>query len=142
MSVHRRFLFQEKPAEVDVYSLSFDWLFLQCGHDRLSDGTYREALVDTIFSGSHVLSQAKVAFNLIGHRLLATQTSYSFQRDILLLGAAIMRQARSKFSEDEMMRLKEYVFGLGAVKEICVSLTLDKTVQEGVYLYRSCCRIY
>ena len=116
------------------FSLSFDWLFLQCGQDRLSDGACRDVLVGTIFSGSHVLSQAKVAFNLIGHRLLAAQTSYSFQRDILLLGAAIMQQARSMFSEDEMMHLKEYVFGLGAVKKICVSLTLDEAVQEGVFV--------
>src|SRR5579863_2807270 len=92
------------------HRVPFDWAFFQCGPEQLSEAQYRSFLTSAIFDDPMPFFEAKVALNIIAHRLGSQQGCPSIGSGVLLLIADIMQAGRHALNPDDFRRLKEHLF--------------------------------
>ncbi|KAH9963282.1 ribosome 60S biogenesis N-terminal-domain-containing protein [Russula dissimulans] len=108
----------------------FDWAFIQCGPEQLSEAEYRSLLASAIFDGPQSFFEAKVALDVIGHRLSSQQAYSSMGSGVLLLIADVMQAGRSVFHSDIFVRLKEHLFGMPQINALFTSSTISSEIIE------------
>ena len=114
------------------YRAPFDWVFVQCGPEQLSEPEYRHFLTGTIFDDPRPLFEAKIALNLIAYRL-PEQTWWSIGGGTLLLIADIMQSGRRVFHAGNFMRLKEHLFGMPQINALFMSLSINsEMIKQGI----------
>ncbi|TFY75050.1 hypothetical protein EWM64_g8961, partial [Hericium alpestre] len=111
---------------------TFDSLSAHCTTEHLSDPALREVLVGTVFKERPALLEAKSAITLLSHRMRQTRTDASSRKDVLITIADIVRRADVDLPASEAMKLKEYLFGLPLVKDLCTASSLHEDDREGV----------
>ncbi|KAA1478653.1 hypothetical protein DENSPDRAFT_692792 [Dentipellis sp. KUC8613] len=120
-------------ARPTLYSdVSFDYLFAHCSTKQLADPALREMLANSVCTGKRSVLQSKAAVNLLAHRLASPSTPPSSKRDILSLAAEIIHSASLEITGPNLASLKEHVFSLPAVKELCSSSALQSAELEGL----------
>jgi len=111
----------------------FDWAFIQCGPEQLSEAEYRSLLASAIFDGPQPFFEAKVALDVIGHRLSSQQAHSSMGSGVLLLIADIMQAGRSAFHLDNFVGLKEHLFGMPQINALLTSSTISsEMIEQGI----------
>ncbi|KAI0254170.1 ribosome 60S biogenesis N-terminal-domain-containing protein [Lactifluus subvellereus] len=108
----------------------FDWAFIQCGPDQLSNAEYRRFLTGAIFDDPQRFVEAKAALNVIRHRLLSKQTNSSIGSGALLLIADIMQVGRSSLRADDFMGLKEHLFSMSPISALFTSSMISVEMTE------------
>ena len=118
----------------DVFlSVPFDWAFVQCGPEQLSDGQYQSFLTSIILDDPMPFFEAKVALNLIAHRLDPQQGCSSTDNGVLVLIADIMRAGRNSFDADDFKRLKEHLFGMPQINALFTSSMISaEIIEQGI----------
>ena len=115
------------------YRVPFDWAFVQCGPDQLSEAQYRSFLTSAIFDDSMPFFGAKVALNLIALRLLSQLGCSSIDSGVLLLIADIMRAGRNILHVDDFRRLKEYLFEMPQINALFISSMIgEEMIEQGI----------
>lgn len=110
--------------------MPFDWAFVQCSPEQLSEAEYRNCLTHAIFDNSQPLFEAKAALNVIGHRLLSQQTHSTVASGILLLIADIMQAGKSDLPTGDFVGLKEHLFGMAPISTLLTSSVVSAEVTE------------
>jgi len=114
-------------------SISFDWAFVQCGPGQLSEGQYRSFLTSIILDDPIPFFEAKVALNLIAHRLNSQQGCSSTDSGMLVLIADIMRAGRNTFHADDFKRLKEHLFDMSQINALFTSSMISaEVIEQGI----------
>ncbi|KAI9466647.1 ribosome 60S biogenesis N-terminal-domain-containing protein [Lactarius psammicola] len=110
--------------------IPFDWAFVQYGPEQLSKAEYRNCLTNAIFDDPQPLFEAKVALNVIGHRLFSQQTHLAVASGVLLLIADIMQAGKSSLSIGDFVGLKEHLFGMAPISSLLTSSVISAEVTE------------
>ncbi|KAH9007194.1 ribosome 60S biogenesis N-terminal-domain-containing protein [Lactarius hatsudake] len=110
--------------------IPFDWAFVQCGPEQLSETEYRNCLTSAIFDDPQPLFEAKAALNVIGHRLLSQQTHSTVVSGVLLLIADIMQAGKSNLPIGDFVGLKEHLFGMAPICALLTSSVIGAEVTE------------
>ena len=117
----------------------FDWAFVQCGPEQLSAAQYRSFLTSVIFDDPIPFFEAKVALNLIAHRLDFRQGSPSIDSGVLLLIADIMRAGRNGLHPDDFRRLKEHLFDMPQINTLFTSSMISaEMIEQGTESIAPC----
>ncbi|KAH9180077.1 ribosome 60S biogenesis N-terminal-domain-containing protein [Lactarius sanguifluus] len=112
------------------YRIPFEWTFVQCGPEQLSETEYRNCLTSAIFDDPQPLFEAKAALNVIGHRLLSQQTHSTVVSGVLLLIADIMQAGKCNLPIVDFIGLKEHLFGMAPICALLTSSVISAEVTE------------
>jgi hypothetical protein len=112
------------------HRVPFDWAFVQCGPEQFSEAQYRSFLTSAIFDDPMPFFEAKVALNLIAHRLVSQQECLSIGSGVLLLVADIMQAGRHALHPDDFGRLKEHLFEMPQINALFTSSTISADILE------------
>jgi len=74
--------------------------------------------------------EAKVALNMIAHRLVFQQECLSIDSGVLLLVADIMQAGRHALRPDDFGRLKEHLFEMPQINALFRSSTISADILE------------
>jgi hypothetical protein len=74
--------------------------------------------------------EAKVALNMIAHRLVSQHGCSSIGSGVLLLIADIMQAGRHTLYTDDFKRLKEHLFEMPQINELFTLSTIDADILE------------
>jgi hypothetical protein len=113
-----------------LHRVPFDWAFVQCGPEQLSEAQYRSFLTSTIFDDPMPFFEAKVALNVIAHRLVSQKECSSIGSGVLLLIADIMQTGGNVLHADDFRRLKEHLFGMPQTNALLTSWTISADILE------------
>jgi hypothetical protein len=105
-------------------------VFVQSGPEQLSEAQYRNFLTSAIFDDPMPFFEAKVALNMIAHRLVSQHGCSSIGSGILLLVADIMQAGRHTLCTDDFKRLKEHLFEMPQINELFTLSTIDADILE------------
>jgi hypothetical protein len=105
-------------------------VFVQSGPEQLSEAQYRKFLTSAIFDDPMPFFEAKVALNMIAHRLVSQHGCSSIGSGILLLIADIMQAGRHTLYMDDFKRLKEHLFEMPQINELFTLSTIDTDILE------------
>jgi hypothetical protein len=115
------------------FRVPFDWAFVQCGPEQLSEAQYRSFLTSVILDDPMPIFEAKVALNLIAHRLDSQQGCSSIDSGVLLLIADIMRTGRNGLPADDFGILKEHLFDLPQINALFTSSMISaEMIEQGI----------
>lgn len=127
-----------KIMSIDLFtdvllSVPFDWAFVQCGPEQLSERQYQSFLTSLILDDPMSFFEAKVALNLIAHRLDSQRGYSSTDSGVLVLIADIMRAGRNGFHTDDFKRLKEHLFDMPQINALFTSSMISaEMIQQGI----------
>jgi hypothetical protein len=111
----------------------FDWAFVQCGPEQLSEAQYRCFLTSAVFDDPMPFFEAKVALNVIANRLISQQGFSSIGSDVLLLIVDIMQAGKSCLRVDDFRRLKEHLFDIPQINALFTSSTIStEVIEQGI----------
>jgi hypothetical protein len=111
----------------------FDWAFVQCGPEQLSGAQFRGFLTSVVLDDPMPFFEAKVALNLIAHRLDSQQGCSSIDSGMLLLIADIMRAGRNGLPADDFRRLKEHLFDMPQIIALLTSSMIGvEIIEKGI----------
>ncbi|KAI9512767.1 ribosome 60S biogenesis N-terminal-domain-containing protein [Russula earlei] len=111
----------------------FDWAFIQCGPEQLSEVEYRSLLTDAIFDGPKDFFEAKFALEVIGHRMSSRQAQSSTGSGVLLLIADIMQAGRRILHSGSFMGLREHLFGMPQINALFTSSMIgSEVIEQGI----------
>ncbi|KAI9448397.1 ribosome 60S biogenesis N-terminal-domain-containing protein [Lactarius indigo] len=110
--------------------IPFDWAFIQCGPEQLSEAEYRDSLTNAIFDDPQPLFEAKAALNVIGYRLLPQQAHSTIVSGVLLLIADIMQAGKSSLPIGDFVGLKEHLFGMVPISTLLTSSAINAEMTE------------
>jgi hypothetical protein len=117
----------------------FDWAFVQCGPEQLSEAHYRNFLTSVILDNPMPFFEAKVALNLIAHRLDSQKGCSSIDSGVLLLIADIMRAGRNGLPADDFRRLKEHLFDIPQIITLLTSSMISaEMIEQGIESIAPC----
>jgi urease gamma subunit len=115
------------------YRVPFDWTFVQCAPEQLSEPAYRGFLTGAIFDYPQPFFEAKIALNVIAYRLLPEQAYWSIRDGTLLVIADIMQAGRSILHAGDFMRLKEHLFGIPQINALFISSSINsEMIEQGI----------
>lgn len=129
---------------IDIFTdvflrVPFDWAFVQCGPEQLSEGQYQSFLTSAILDGPMRPFEAKVALNLIAHRFDTRQGCSSIDSGVLQLIANIMRAGRNGLHADDFRKLKEHFFDMPQINALFTSSIVSAEVIERGIVSMSLC---
>ena len=112
------------------HRIPFDWAFVQCGPEQFAEAQYRSFLTSIIFDDPMPFFEAKVALNMIAHRLVSQQDCLSIDSGVLLLVADIMQAGRHALHPDDFGRLKEHLFEMPQINALFTLSTISTDIFE------------
>lgn len=96
----------------------------------MSKAEYRNGLTSSIFDDPQPLFEAKVALNVIGHRLISQPKHSTVASGVLLLIADIMQAGKSSLPLGDFVGLKEHLFGMVPISTLLTSPVINAEVTE------------
>ena len=107
-------------------------LLAHCNVSHIEDPAIRSILAHALVTESSSLSDVEGGAMLIGHRLRASlnRKQHDQAKNVLVLLAQAIENARRKFEPHEYEHLVMHVFGMDMVKQLCEE-TLSAQLRQG-----------